>query len=177
MEWKRKNPIITAKQTSFSLVYYCSISSDNDHIALVGKPYCRSTICILILDAQNFNLMFMLPFLGFAGGPIDVSDIKLAMDPGYLIAFAFDNSRSSSRYFYQIWNRKENYSLHPLTLSSCKIGSIRNVETRVQNIPCIRNGVLQVPVRTQFIRKIACEEWSLYQSEKCLNLKVKRFLL
>ena len=169
LEWRRKDPAVAKRHFRPLTVHKC-MAGDKTHIAQVEKLEHDSPFCVTIMDSHTLNLLHNLPLLKPDGSFAVVCDVKLAMDENYLVAFVWTGR---SQFHFQIWNRKSNYSPHPLMLPTCsKVGSWINVQRLVASVPSVRDGVLQVPVTDGF--RITSEEWCLSKHKK-LNSKGKMF--
>jgi hypothetical protein len=174
-EWKKKGPIIQkVSLESFGIfqVHCFHMIGDEDHLIVAANVNETKTPKIIILSAKTLEVIKILV--------VKVSndfeqEIRMSMDESFLVANVHsttENRRSS----YYIWQRKIDYSLHPLMIRGRPENCIL-LSHRLAYVPFLSRGLLLVYKRLHFSPSdhsftFEFDEWNLSDRTQ----KTKSFL-
>ena len=110
-EWQKKSPVvskISLQEFNISNVNCFHIIGDVNEVAIAAKINRTNRAKIIILNSKTASVKLVLDIINSVGVEQGITEIKMAMDENFLVAYIHEENSSNS--FYQGWHRNNNYS-------------------------------------------------------------------
>ena len=107
-EWWRKNPVIykiSLEKFNISLLSCLHIIGDEREVLIAALINGTKTAKIILIDSKTVAVKKILDLPSSKDFDLNVLEIKLSINNNFLVAYIHDEKS----YFYQIWNRNENF--------------------------------------------------------------------
>ena len=158
----KKTPVIykiSLEKFNISQLNCYHIVGDANEVAIAAKINGTMQAKIIILNSKTASVKSVLDITNSEGVHLEVIKMKMSLDDNFLVASICKEDIS----FYQVWNRKDEYSSNYLKKNfepQKWLPKTGLIDTHLQNIPVLRDGYICISTRGKK-SSVEIEEWKI----------------